>query len=99
MDASPEPVLHALLLEGALGLPGRAATDKLTYRTSEDEALREVDDGSFQAAFFLNPTTAQEVEAVCASGQTMPEKSTYFFPKLLTGLVFHRLNAGAPRHP
>jgi uncharacterized protein (DUF1015 family) len=43
----------------------------------------------------LRAPTVSEVEAVAAAGETMPQKSTYFFPKLLDGLVFHPLDGGA----
>jgi uncharacterized protein (DUF1015 family) len=43
----------------------------------------------YDAAFILNPTTPHEVIDVTASGEFMPQKSTYFFPKLLSGLVFY----------
>jgi uncharacterized protein (DUF1015 family) len=46
----------------------------------------------FQAAFLLNPTSYDQVARVCAQAETMPQKSTYFHPKLLTGLVFYQLS-------
>ncbi len=87
-------VLHKVLLEQTLGLPPTLQKQKLTYTLAQEEALREVWEGKYQAAFFLNPPTFEEIEAVCASGRTLPEKSTYFFPKLLTGLVFYPLYGG-----
>ena len=45
--------------------------------------------GEVAAAFLMNATRVEEVRAVCEAGETMPEKSTYFYPKLLTGLVFN----------
>ena len=54
-------------------------------------ALAAVATGQAGAAFLVHAPTAHDVWAVCRSGETMPEKSTYFYPKLLTGLVFHSL--------
>ena len=56
----------------------------------------QVDDGSHQLAFLLNPTKVQEVVAVAKAGDKMPQKSTYFYPKLLTGLVINPLFKNLP---
>ena len=88
-------VLHAVIFERYLGLPPAVQKQKLEYTVAEEETLRLVAEGRYQAAFFLNPTTVEEIQAVCSTGEMMPEKSTYFFPKLLTGLVFYHLNSGS----
>ena len=54
-------------------------------------AVAKVDAGQAQALFWMNPTRIEQVRAVAAVGEKMPQKSTYFYPKLLTGLVFHAL--------
>jgi uncharacterized protein (DUF1015 family) len=84
-------VLHEVLLSRFFGLPAELQKQKLAYTIDEEEALRLVAARQCQAAFFLNPTTFAQVADVCRSGETMPQKSTYFFPKLLTGLVFYKL--------
>jgi uncharacterized protein (DUF1015 family) len=84
-------VLHDVLLPKFLGLPSEVQNQKLAYTIDEEEALQRVANHQSQAAFFLNPTTFQQVADVCKSGETMPQKSTYFFPKLLTGMVFYKL--------
>jgi uncharacterized protein (DUF1015 family) len=84
-------VLHDVLLQRVIGLPPEIQRQKLTYTSDEEEALRRVADRQCQAAFLLNPTTFQQVSDVCKGGETMPQKSTYFFPKLLTGMVFYKL--------
>ena len=84
-------VLHDVLLQRLLGLPPEVQKQQLTYTIDEEEALRRVADRQCQAAFLLNPTTFQQVIDVCDGGETMPQKSTYFFPKLLTGMVFYKL--------
>jgi uncharacterized protein (DUF1015 family) len=84
-------VLHEVLLQRVLGLPAEAQKQKLSYTVDEEEALQQVMNHHCQAAFFLNPTTFQQVADVCRGGETMPQKSTYFFPKLMTGMVFYKL--------
>lgn len=87
-------VLDAFLFGAVLGLDcARAGQDgALTYTHDDREALAAVDEGA-DAAFLLRAPRLSEVEAACRAGQTMPQKSTYFFPKLQTGLVFHLLDA------
>jgi uncharacterized protein (DUF1015 family) len=50
-----------------------------------------------QASFFMNPTKVDQVLAACEAGFVLPQKSTYFLPKLATGLVMYRLDGAAPR--
>ena len=58
---------------------------------STEEAMAKLDAGDYQAAFLLRPTPVDQVRAVAAAGETMPPKSTYFFPKLLTGIALNPL--------
>ena len=53
------------------------------------------DGGRSEAAFFMRPLLARQMEAACLAGELLPQKSTYFFPKLQTGLVFHLLDPDA----
>jgi uncharacterized protein (DUF1015 family) len=84
-------VLQGLVLETILGIgsDALASGDNLTYTRNTEEALAAVDAGTYQAAFFLNPIQAEEVIAVAAAGEMMPQKSTFFYPKLVTGLVIN----------
>jgi uncharacterized protein (DUF1015 family) len=86
-------ILEELVLKGILGMSTDdiAAKRGIGYTPSVDEALRKVEAGDYQAAFLLRPTPVDQVREVAAAGETMPPKSTYFFPKLLTGLVFNPL--------
>ncbi|MGB9802296.1 DUF1015 domain-containing protein [Desulfofundulus sp.] len=86
-------VLHHLILDRLLGIGGaeRARESHLTYTREEAGALKAVDEGEYRLAFFLNPTLVEEVTAVAASGEKMPQKSTFFYPKLITGLVINPL--------
>jgi uncharacterized protein (DUF1015 family) len=68
-------------------LVGRYA-EEVRYTPSADEARAAVDAGEAEAAFLLRPPTVEQVAAVARSGGTMPQKSTYFYPKLPSGLLF-----------
>jgi uncharacterized protein (DUF1015 family) len=85
---------EALILRRALGMSEDdiAAKRGLAYQSSLEGALAKLDSGEAHAAFLLRPTPVEQVRAVAAEGETMPPKSTYFFPKLLTGLVFNPLS-------
>ncbi len=86
-------ILEELVLKGILQMSAEeiAAKRGIGYTPSIDEALRALDAGDYQAAFLLRPTPIDLVRAVAAEGETMPPKSTYFFPKLPTGIVFNPL--------
>jgi len=68
-----------------------AAKRGIGYTPNIGEVLHKLDVGEYQAGFVLRPTPIEQVRAVAAEGETMPPKSTYFFPKLLTGIVFNPL--------
>ena len=86
-------ILEELILKGALGMSGDdiAAKRGLGYAKGIDEARSAVRDGSYDAVFLLRPTPVEQVREVAAAGETMPPKSTFFFPKLLTGIAFNPL--------
>jgi uncharacterized protein (DUF1015 family) len=87
-------VLETLLLKGALGLSDDDIShfNGLFYARDTAEALRVVRAGEYEAAFLMRPTPIEQVREVAAAGENMPPKSTYFFPKLLTGLLFNPLS-------
>jgi len=86
-------VLEALLLKGAVGLTDDDIShlNGFGYARDAREALALIDSGEYDAAFLLRPTPIEQVREVAAAGETMPPKSTYFFPKVPTGLVFNPL--------
>lgn len=86
-------VLHSLVFEKYLGinLDMRARGEHITYTRDVKESMLAVDRGEYQLAFFLNPTLAEEVTKVAANSEKMPQKSTYFYPKLISGLVISSL--------
>jgi len=87
-------IFEELILRRTLGMSDDdiAAKRGLGYATGTAEALRQLDEGNYQAAFLLRPTPVEQVREVAAAGETMPPKSTYFFPKLLTGIAFNPLS-------
>ena len=87
-------VLHSLILERAFGIDkeNMANQKNLSYTRSFDEAITAVRNGTAQGAFFLNPTRISEIRDVAAAGGKMPQKSTYFYPKLITGLVMNQMD-------
>jgi uncharacterized protein (DUF1015 family) len=64
----------------------------VTYTPRREDAVATVDRGEAEAAFLLRPTRIEDVWEVARRGDTMPQKSTYFFPKLTSGLLFHPLD-------
>jgi uncharacterized protein (DUF1015 family) len=86
-------VLEALVLQGALNMTEDDIShlNGLDYARSTEEARARVDTGQADAAFFMRSTPVEHVREVAAAGETMPPKSTYFFPKVLTGLLFNPL--------
>jgi uncharacterized protein (DUF1015 family) len=86
-------VLEALVLKGPLGLSEDdiAHLHGLGYSRTDEEALELVLSGAYDAAFFLRSTPVEQVRAIAAAGVNMPPKSTFFFPKVPTGLLFNPL--------
>ncbi|MBO8167775.1 MAG: DUF1015 domain-containing protein [Thermoanaerobacteraceae bacterium] len=86
-------ILHSLILEKHLGIGSaqRASGKYLAYTRDAQEALTKVQSGEYQLAVFMKPTKVEQVIAVAAAGDKMPQKSTYFYPKLITGLVINPL--------
>ncbi len=64
----------------------------IAYARTAGQAADAVESGEAQAAFILRPTPIEQVRAVAGAGESMPPKSTYFFPKIPTGIVFNPLS-------
>ena len=86
--------LHRLILENELGIDADklAAGGHVSYTIHVNEAMEKVEKGEAQAAFLLRSTPARQVAEVANAGDKMPQKSTYFYPKLMTGLVLRPLD-------
>jgi uncharacterized protein (DUF1015 family) len=89
-------ILHQLVFEKVLGITSEAQEQQshLKYVKNFDEPFDQVITGQAQAAFLMNATRMSEVRDVANAGEKMPQKSTYFYPKLLTGLVFSKIVEG-----
>ncbi|MBW7996490.1 MAG: DUF1015 domain-containing protein [Candidatus Glassbacteria bacterium] len=89
-------LLHKLIFEHRLGISAEDLEHQrnVAYLRDPAEALEMVTapDGKYQAVFFLNPTGVDEVVAVADNGEFMPQKSTDFYPKMLTGMVINKIN-------
>jgi len=86
-------ILHEGLLKPLLHITDAQLEAKthVDYTADQTEAVQQVREGQYQAAFLIAPTTPQELQTVVHGGEVLPQKSTHFYPKLLDGLVFHRL--------
>ncbi len=90
-------VLQTLVLEGCLGITaarlaqGGAVGYVKDTTSGVDDAVAKVDLGLQKAAFFLNPIKIRQLKAVTDAGQRMPQKSTFFYPKMFTGLTIQKL--------
>jgi uncharacterized protein (DUF1015 family) len=100
----PEPlqrlgvvVLHDLVLGQMLGISVEATAKErnLTYVKSEQDVFDAVASGKAQMGILMKPTRVEQVISVAASGEVMPQKSTWFYPKIMTGMVFRSLGRGA----
>ena len=87
--------LHLLILAHILGIPPEEQVqgDAISYSQDEERVLKAVDKEDYQAAFILNPPKPEEILTVVQRGEKMPQKSTYFYPKLISGLVINKIDA------
>ena len=86
-------ILHRLVIEQVLGVRATSLTDdSIQYTRDEAAALLAVASGDAHLALFLNPPRVEQVQAIAMGGERMPQKSTFFFPKVLSGLVISPLD-------
>lgn len=85
-------ILHTLILNNLLGIGEKELKnqDYLEYTHSVSEGIEEVEKGNQQMTFFMTATTIRQIQEVSLANEKMPQKSTYFYPKLVTGLVFNK---------
>ncbi len=101
-DRTPEwrnldvAILHEIVLEKILGIDkaAQAAKTNLSYERHADVAVDRVDRGTHQCVLFMNPTRMAQIREVAGKGEVMPQKSTDFYPKLITGAVACRVTLG-----
>jgi uncharacterized protein (DUF1015 family) len=87
-------LLHAGILEPVLGLTteAQAKQTNLQYFKVAQDALRALETGGAQVLFLMNGTPVADVRRSCEAGEVMPQKSTFFYPKVPTGIVMHALD-------
>jgi uncharacterized protein (DUF1015 family) len=87
-------ILHSMIIESLLGISREKIEDHVKYEREIERALGRVDSGEFQLVFVMNPTKPDQVKAVAELGERMPQKSTDFYPKLVSGLVLFDIAEG-----
>lgn len=90
-------VLHDLVFNQILGITpeAMASQSNLTYASKKDDVFDAVESGKAQIGIVLRPVQVEQVIDVSVSGEAMPQKSTWFYPKVMTGMVFHSLEKEA----
>ncbi|MFH1235165.1 MAG: DUF1015 domain-containing protein [Candidatus Diapherotrites archaeon] len=86
-------ILHRIVIEGMLGVTAEqvARKEHIEYVKDFSEALKKADSGKYDVAFLMNATKKGQVVESCLAGQRMPQKSTYFYPKILSGLFYRKI--------
>ncbi len=85
--------LHSLILENVLSIDKENMANQinLSYTRDIDEAVQVVKEGKANCSFIMNPTLVSQIKDAALAGEKMPQKSTYFYPKIITGLVMNEL--------
>ena len=94
VDRLDVAVLHQFIIDPCFGIKKIEKSEQIDFTRSPEDAVARVDHGLFDAALFLRPTSLKEMILASKKGLKMPQKSTYFYPKLLSGLVFHSFEDG-----
>jgi len=84
-------ILHKIILEHLMGIDDKNLEDHVKYTRVDEEAIGFVNEGKFDISFLMNSTRIEELKAVADAGEHMPQKSTYFLPKMLSGLVIYKM--------
>lgn len=94
-------VMHYFVFKKALGIPGREqrTTPYIGYDRSFSDCLQKIIKSEAQMAVITNEVTIEQIKQVCYSGYTMPQKSTYFYPKTISGFVFSSIREDEFRTP
>lgn len=84
-------ILHKLILEEFLGITEKNLEDHVKYTRVDSEAIQQVDEGKYDFSFLINATKIDQLKAIADASEHMPQKSTYFLPKMLSGLVMYKM--------
>ena len=87
-------IVDHFILEELMGLTPDSSGFYLSYTHDTQEAVKLVSSREYQLAFLVNPVKSEMIKAIADSGDRMPKKSTYFYPKVPAGLVFYKFDAG-----
>jgi len=85
-------ILHKIILEHLLGINEDNLEDHVKYTRVDEEAIKFVDGGDYDISFLINATKINELKTIAEAGEHMPQKSTYFLPKMLSGLVIYKMD-------
>ncbi|HRI80787.1 MAG TPA: DUF1015 domain-containing protein, partial [Cyclobacteriaceae bacterium] len=94
-------VMHHFIIEKVLGIPGREQrqSDHIEYDRSFSDCYSKVIKEEIQMAIITQEVSIEDVKKVCASGYTMPQKSTYFYPKVICGFLFGSIREDEFQNP
>jgi uncharacterized protein (DUF1015 family) len=84
-------ILHKIILEYIMGINETNLEDHVKYTRDTTEAIQFVNDGTCNVSFLMNATKIEELRSIAEAGEHMPQKSTYFLPKMLSGLVMYKM--------
>jgi uncharacterized protein (DUF1015 family) len=85
-------ILHKIIIENILGITQETLEDHITYTRDDEEAVRFVDMDEYDCSVLMNATKIDELKAIAEAEEHMPQKSTYFLPKMLSGLVLYKMD-------
>jgi uncharacterized protein (DUF1015 family) len=90
-------ILHSLILDDRLGIDKEKLAQQTNVEYIKDtgtaiqESMEMVNSGRFQLVFFMNPPKVEEIDIVAGAGEKMPQKSTFFYPKVYSGLIINKI--------
>jgi len=92
-------ILHSLILEKQLGIDPKSVEqgERIAYSREPEELARKIATGEYALGFLQNPPNIEQVKSIALAGECMPQKSTDFYPKLLSGLVIYDMKNRAAR--
>ena len=85
-------ILHKIILEHFMDINQDNLENHVNYTRVDEEAVRFVDEGKYDLSFLMNATKMDELKTIAECGEHMPQKSTYFLPKMLSGLVMYKMD-------
>ena len=88
-------ILHGVIFDRVLGIQAKniSKSESVKYVQSVEDSVTKVNEGEYQIAFFLNPTKIGQIKDIATKRHKMPPKATYFYPKLMTGMVVRHISS------